>query len=458
MRIASSSALSVVLLLCSAFVPVEALHAQRLDPGFGANGRVLIRFDDIIPDADADAVVACAGAAGTLIVAGIAGTRVVSVRLLEDGTPDTRFGIGGRQSFPLPVEDTGHRERVGACQADGNLLLAYAARGQGFDQNLVVMRLLAASGLPDPQFGSAGHIRLDLDAHATGLQDRETPLGLNVSADGMIDLSGSVAHSQLPQTRGFIARLRADGGVALAWVLNETAMLGFSLSSAMASSGQLYAIGSATAAGDPSSFILYRMDPANLLVRSAVRGDVPLQRVGRGRWVGEGVFAAVAHRAVDNGPDQPVLLVARAGGVSTLDLPLPEPVAGRDGELLHQEHDGDVVPLPNGGVLATYTVDMSGDGTLGRGLHSVRVQLGSRAEDDAVDMRFGREGRLSVRHDLNCGIDALLFHRRTTLWNSRVTWVGSAQVPDCQAIGRRGFWIARLQALPMFVDGFERPQ
>jgi len=57
MRIASTSALSLVLLLCFAFVPIQALHAQRLDPGFGVNGRVLIRFDDIIPDADADAVV-----------------------------------------------------------------------------------------------------------------------------------------------------------------------------------------------------------------------------------------------------------------------------------------------------------------------------------------------------------------------------------------------------------------
>jgi hypothetical protein len=455
MRIASTSALSLVLLLCSALVPIQALHAQRLDPGFGTNGRVLIRFDDIVPDADADAVVACAGAAGTLIVAGIAGAHVVSVRLLEDGTLDTRFGIGGRQRFPLPVEDSGYRERVGACQADGNLLMAYAARGQGFDQNLVVMRLLAASGLPDPQFGTAGHVILDLDAHAAGLEDRETPLGLNVSADGMIDLSGSVAYSQVPQTRGFIARLRADGSLARAWVLNETAMLGFSLTSAMASSGQLYAIGSATTVGEPSSFILYRMDPATLLVRSTVRGDAPLLRVGRGRWVGEGIFAAVAHRAVANGPDQPVLLVARASGVSTLELPMPERVAGREGELLHQEHDGDVVPLPDGGVLATYTVDMSGDGTFGRGLHSVRVRLGARVEEEDVDSGYGRGGRFSVRHDLACGADAPLFHRRTTLWNGRVTWVGSAQVPDCQAIGRRGFWIARLQALPMFADGFE---
>jgi hypothetical protein len=440
-------------LLLAAFTP--SLLAQQLDPGFGEGGRALVRFGDGASNHSADGVVACAGPNGSLLVSGLVGDRIVTARLRENGTLDSGFSDDGRQEFALPMTDTGNRERVGACQPDGNLLLALAIRGRDDDQNLLLVRVLGATGLPDPQFGTGGFVQLNLDAYSPELADRETPLGLSVSADGTIDLAGSVEHHPSGAARGFIVRVRADGSIRAARVLNDSALLGFSLTSAAESNGELWAIGSASVSGGPQTFIHYRLDPDTLAVRARLAGGSSLLRVGRGRWVAEGVFAAVAHRSESPGPDVPMLLIVRGAEVSALPLPAPAAVGGVQGELIQQEHDGDVIPLPEGGVLASYTVDTGRDGASGRGLHSVRVLLSADGLNDRVDRSFGAAGRFSLRHALPCAADAGLLHRRSTLWNGRVTWVGSALADGCPINARHDVWIARLQPLHQFRDGFE---
>lgn len=440
-------------LLFAALAP--GLHAQQLDPGFGERGRVLVGFGDGPSNHSADGVVACAGPNGSLLVSGLVGDRIVTARLRENGTLDSGFSDDGRQEFALPVADTGNRERVGACQPDGNLLLALAIRGRDDDQNLLLVRVLGATGLPDPQFGTGGFVQLNLDAYSPELADRETPLGLSVSADGTIDLAGSVEHQPSAAARGFIVRVRADGSIRAARVLNDSGLLSFSLTSAAESDGELWAIGSASVSGGPQTFIHYRLDPDTLAVRSRLAGGTSLLRVGRGRWVAAGVFAAVAHRSEGPGPDVPVLLIARSTEIAALPLPVPAAVGGVQGELIHQEHDGDVIPLPEGGVLASYTVDIGSNGASGRGLHSVRVLLSADGLNDRVDRSFGAAGRFSLRHALPCAADAGLRHRRSTLWNGRVTWVGSALAAGCPVDARHDFWVVRLQPLHQFRDGFE---
>lgn len=175
----------------------------RLDPSFGAGGRVAT---DIAGGEDAAAAIALQ-ADQRLIVAGLvssAGNRRIGVlRYLADGSADASFGNGG-----IAIIDggtLGSESPALALQADGRIVVAATAYGSGGSTDFLVLRL-TASGQADTTFGSGGRVLVD----ASGGRDFAT--AVQVRSDGSILVAGGGGTGTNLQFQ--LAALNSDGSLA----------------------------------------------------------------------------------------------------------------------------------------------------------------------------------------------------------------------------------------------------
>jgi hypothetical protein len=432
-------------------------YAQILDASFGDRGQLTEGFAMVSGRDDDFALAACATPGGTLTVYGTASgsVRVVTLRLRSDGGLDASFSGDGKESFDWPGERISHRERVGLCMSNGDAVLAQPALEAG-DERIVLVRVQAQTGLPDPAWGSGGFVVLDLDALGTELAQRETPLGLNLAADGGVYLTGDVALSN-GGTRGFAVRIDPAGTVRAAAIYRQDQYWRFGLAAAAeAPDGNVWLSGRAVPASNGlPTFLRLRVDPQTLALVQALPGSAPLDRVGRGRMVAPGVFASVAHRREPGAADVPVLLLHRESGTNVLELPALLPVLGQPGKQLPHDQDGDVIPLPDGSVLVTGTAGLDND-IGGKALYQIRVLLAAGGEPDRVDTRFGIGGIWQFsRLQPGCSQPNDQSMRRTTLWNGRVTVVGAARTQNCTNNEDHDYWVLRMQIDALHIDGFE---
>lgn len=439
------------------FLACTPAMAQLLDPSFGDRGQLTEGFAMVTGFDDDFALAACATPGGTLTVYGSASSngRVVTLRLRSDGSLDATFSGDGKESFDWPGERMFDRERVGLCMGNGDAVLAQPALEAG-DERIVLVRVRTQTGLPDPTWGSGGFVVLDLDALSTELAQRETPLGLNLAADGGVDLTGDVALSD-GSTRGFAVRIDPAGTVRAASIYRQDQYSRFAFAAAAeAPDSSLWLSGRAVRRSNGlSTFLRLRVDPQSLALVQALPGSALLHRVGRGRLVAPGVFASVAHRREPGAADVPVLLLQRESGTHVLELPALLPVMGQPGKQLPHDQDGDVIPLPDGSLLITGTAGLDND-TAGKALYQIRVLLAAGSEPDRVDTRFGTGGIWQFsRLQPGCSEPNDQSMRRTTLWNGRVTVVGAARTQDCINSQDHDYWVLRMRIDALHIDGFE---
>jgi uncharacterized delta-60 repeat protein len=184
----------------TAFVERRFADSFALDPSWGTNGvvsytwtagqdnwmqRVKVRPDDSV-------VALGATYNGTGYVA-----KVVS--LTSAGTPTAGFGTGGVVSLPIDFQDNmfgtdGDLD----LQPDGKILVGLL---ENWPEDWVVHRLVAATGAPDPTWGTAGAATV-----STGGAGHDAIGDLLVQADGTVYVAGSA--QGLDETT---ARLRSDG-------------------------------------------------------------------------------------------------------------------------------------------------------------------------------------------------------------------------------------------------------
>lgn len=457
MSLASRALFRSLALGLPGFLACTPAAAQLLDPSFGDRGQLTEGFAAVTGFDDDFALAACATPGGTLTVYGAASSnvRVVTLRLRSDGSLDTTFSGDGKESFDWPGERMFDRERVGLCMGNGDAVLAQPALEAG-DERIVLVRVRAQTGLPDPTWGSGGFAVLDLDALSTGLAQRESPLGLNLAADGGVDLTGDVALSD-GGTRGFAVRIDPAGTVRAASIYRQDQYSRFAFAAAAeAPDGTLWLSGRAVRASNAlPTYLRLRVDPQTLALVQALPGAALLHRVGRGRLVAPGVFASVAHRLEPGAADVPVLLLQRESGTNVLELPALLPIQGQPGKQLPHDQDGDVIPLPDGSVLVTGTAGLDND-TAGKALYQIRVLLAAGSEPDRVDTRFGTGGIWQFsRLQPGCSQPNDQSMRRTTLWNGHVTVVGAARTQNCINSQDHDYWVLRMRIDALHIDGFE---
>lgn len=105
------------------------------------------------------------------------------LRFLADGQLDPTFGFGG---FMTVDHGVGNEWANGlAIQPDGRIVTAGAASGTDFVVGYTVVSRFLPTGLPDPAFGSGGHVLIPAES--------TPPAGLDVALlrDGRIAVSGN---------------------------------------------------------------------------------------------------------------------------------------------------------------------------------------------------------------------------------------------------------------------------
>ncbi len=433
-------------------------HAQTLDPTFGPLGQRHLAFDSIGGLGTDVALVACAGPGRTLVVTGLAsgGQRVVTARLRDDGTLDPSFSDDGKESFALArVASTTLVEHVGHCLPDGDALMALRLGGQD-DDDILLVRVDGATGLPDPGFGAQGFVLLDLDAHLQGLAALEAPLGLNAAANGGVYLSGKVTLAANDVDRGFVARIDAQGQV-LAVAAPAVAPYPDTSFTAVGDGpdGKVWAAGKARRISNTEESLFVALDPVSLALVGVRDSGTVISRAARGRLFGPALVTA-GHRPGSNGVDQPVLLVHRLSGTTMIDLPPIDAIAGQTARAIDHDGDGDVIPLPDGRLLVTSTLRIASENYMGRALYQAAILSLPDGSPDRVDTSFGVDGHWQFALDgVGCALPREVRHSRTTLWAGRVTVVGVGVGGACGAPTTRDYWIARERIEASFVDGFE---
>ena len=190
---------------------------QQLDPDFSGDGWLTEGFQPVAGQEFDIALAACAVDGGRLLVTGLAsgGRRVVTLRLLEDGSLDPTFSGDGKESFDLiePAVSLHSTPTQAVCTADGRPVVAYTTLVSGRMQ-IVVLRV-ALNGLPDAGFGLQGRVLPRIWPQS----DLEAPTAMVVSSEG-IELGARVGLPSLDHLGG-VVRLSSEGAV------RKTALLYF---------------------------------------------------------------------------------------------------------------------------------------------------------------------------------------------------------------------------------------
>jgi len=149
------------------------------DSTFGIGGKVVTSIGEGTSD---EAFALAIQADGKIVVAGSsrdgANTNFALVRYDENGEPDPTFGADGIATVDIETEDIAYAL---AIQADGKIVAAgYSFDGANADFALV---RCDENGEPDPTFGTAGILTVDIEIE-------DTARALAIQADGKIVAAG----------------------------------------------------------------------------------------------------------------------------------------------------------------------------------------------------------------------------------------------------------------------------
>jgi uncharacterized delta-60 repeat protein len=190
-----------------------------LDATFGTGGRVVVPnffFNGLKVDIalQTDGKIVLAGGAGPS-----GGTSDFAViRLNPDGSPDGSFGTSGKATCDFyGLTDTANAVSI---QPDGKIVAAGSATNMSGNLDLAVVRFDAA-GNPDPGFGSAGKMNVDI----FGSIDQAN--GVVVQADGKIVVAGTAWALGSSDSDYLILRLNSDGTVDVAFGTAGLALVSF---------------------------------------------------------------------------------------------------------------------------------------------------------------------------------------------------------------------------------------
>jgi uncharacterized delta-60 repeat protein len=202
------AALVAIALACPAAAGAEV---GELDPGFGAGGWVTTPAKFAGPWSETRVQLAAAPDGGSFVATG---SRLH--RYLENGEPDTAFGVGGSVRISLP---TGLRFSVSdlAVDPEGRAVAFGTASGMGHSSGAVVRFL--PDGSLDPAFSGDGVLVSDFGLRA---QAGTAALGLVDDRSRIVVLAGAIerrsrcgGRSGLEREDRVLVRLDAGGGFDL---------------------------------------------------------------------------------------------------------------------------------------------------------------------------------------------------------------------------------------------------
>ena len=137
------------------FAMARYLQNGNPDSTFGTNGKVIAT-----PSQFTDACYAiCLQPDGKILSAGYSGTLMAVMRFLTSGITDSTFGING--VVKTEVETNFNKAHAIQLQPDGKIIVAGNANNN-HDSEFAIVRYLQ-NGLPDSSFGIAGIVRCDID-------------------------------------------------------------------------------------------------------------------------------------------------------------------------------------------------------------------------------------------------------------------------------------------------------
>lgn len=453
-----------LLLGCMFLLPLSGkAWPQQLDPDFSGDGWLTEGFQPVAGQEFDIALAACAVNGGRLLVTGLAsgGRRVVTLRLLEDGSLDPTFSGDGKESFDLlePAVSLHSTPTQAVCTADGRPVVAYTTLVSGRMQ-IVVLRV-ALNGLPDAGFGQQGRVLPRIWPQS----DLEAPTAMAVSSEG-IELGARVGLPSLGHLGG-VVRLSSEGAVRKTALLYFADVLSPSSITAIGLFGReppfdrvelILAGPNSHSQPDQPSLLVLRADPANLAVYDyASHGNLDLRVVGRGRAVSAQALAlgVGVHRGAHV---RPALVSIRRSDLSAqlVAFDRPMPIDGFDSDVDQTAMGLEVIPLPDGRPALIAGMGWSGTQGQVRGLFFGVVRNG--APDASVGLGGGWVTPMASQVCLGQGAPDLRF-RRATVWNGRPTFVGGVRAAPCGTDSLNyDYWVARMRPLPpppMFANGFE---
>ncbi len=434
-----------LLLVALIATPVAHAHSGPLDPAFGDGGMQHYGFQPIDDDARDSARVGCPGPNGTFVVYGSAsgGRRIVTMRLRPDGELDTGFSGDGKESFPFDAPSAYGHFAPGVCLPNSDAVIAHTLADASGEQNLRLVRVGRDSGLPVPGFGVAGVLDLDLDQYIAGLGTSESPLGLNVLANGDLVVTGVV---KLPNQafEGFVVLLDAAGQVRAAKRVNC-----WDVSTSMESpQGALWVFGTVG-----YNACRLTLDRNTLAQNDRLIGPQTIEQYpGAARLVREGVVAMPTMLRAPAGESgyRGVMQVFRGDTVTVIPLPMPAQT-GVIGPL-------GVQILPGGRVLYGATaVDLVANAANGQ--YFALLRIGRDAAGDALEPAFGGGGVRLARFQPDtpaCQASVpLQYPQRLTQWQGRPVFVGKADATCLGAGAGDDYLVGRIETNYLFADGFD---
>jgi hypothetical protein len=453
-----------LLLGCMFLLPLSGkAWPQQLDPDFSGDGWLTEGFQPVAGQEFDIALAACAVNGGRLLVTGLAsgGRRVVTLRLLEDGSLDPTFSGDGKESFDLlePAVSLHSTPTQAVCTADGRPVVAYATLVSGRMQ-IVVLRV-SLNGLPDGSFGTQGRVLPRISPQS----DLEVPTAMVVSSEG-IELGAQVGLPSLGPFGGLV-RLSTEGAVRRAALLyfggvpspsSITAIGLFSPEPPFNRVELILAGPYSHSQPDQPTLLVLRADPANLAVYDfASHANFDLRAIGRGRAVSAEALAlgVGVHRGAHV---RPALVSIRRSDLSAqlVAFDRPMPIDGFDSDVDQTPMGIEAIPLPDGRPALIAGMGWSGTQGQARGLFFGVVRNG--APDTSVGLGGGWLIPMASQVCMGQGAPDLRF-RRATVWNDRPTFVGGVRAAPCGTDSLNyDYWVARMRPLPpppMFANGFE---
>ena len=407
--------------------------------------------------------VSCAQSSGQLrMVAALDATQIGSVLVDADGNTASNL-------TRIPVTESAYLPdyAIGACMADGRIVIAREILSTGGDRQLQVLRLKNDGNL-DPTFGLGGESVVDMDAFAPNLADIEMPLGLNLEADGGVLVS--MALGTISVTDAGLVRLAANGSVRFArhYASFPNMPQGSQTthtSAAGLTGGQVWMVGTASLAGVGTTVFRARLEGnSGMVVDAPIYGSgSETVYAGGGRMLADGnTMVLAARRTTDNLRYLPSMIVIRGDAISRLDLPEPFAIAGAQATALSFSPwtgaMGTVIPTGEGRFLFVDALARMPDATAPLAAYLALVQLGASAAGDQVDAHYGIAGRTQYawRGMQVCNDGAPPPQRpvHATNWRGRPVVTG-LHGRTCDLGSARGL-LARVQyAADVFAHGFE---
>jgi uncharacterized delta-60 repeat protein len=181
--------------------PISALGLTRylsdgtLDPAFGLGGRAVLNLGGGYTDFNEVATAVEIDGSGGILVAGAFDKKMAVFRILDGGTLDASFGVGGVAVVDLGSDEASAEDL--ALDASGRIVLVGSSiEIPSFDRDVVVARL-GADGTADATFDGDGVVRLELGTNA---------FGRAVGVSGTSILVGGASEGDF-----LVARLGPDG-------------------------------------------------------------------------------------------------------------------------------------------------------------------------------------------------------------------------------------------------------